>query len=734
MSTSTYPSNGDKQPTNGDTTANYDAGVSLRERSALAPESVELDISVEKRPALIERRLVVPSPLESAGRRWLFLVLAFALAAAQHAFSHTYWSSGHYGNNQNAYLVAGKLLATTGTTGFEPKSPWEFVGWMWNMAEEGSTAAGGGWVYPKYPAGLPLLNAVAFKVGYAFGGMDAAVFWTYKVSPICTTAAALGVFFILRLIANSFAGVMGMISFSTLSVVLVLMNNPYSHASDMAFVTWGIYALLKWWQHGRWWRGSLAGLLLGYAATIRYTEGLLVLPIIAVVICSMRWTSLRSWLRVSVPLLAWAMPLTVLVIFNWFTVGSITGYDSTNESTGFTLKEMARKWRWGIDQLYNTGLYIIFPLTIGGLVMGFKWNWRVALVLVLWFVPSTLLYFSYYWGMNLPVWGFMRFFASVLPAGVIAAVWMMHHAVGSALDHSEDSPPIVPLTRRRALLTGATIAGSGVVAFAVASLFLKPDWQFDDRTELLVVGITLLATTIAAGVSVAGRGGAIMGAIGMATLVAFPAAIHLDVSDSPLERDLTIATNLNYAGQRIRESCPDGSLVFVNAQRVGNFLQFAGNYELYGSDYIVGGRPVPQIRGGPDSENPNPIQPARAKFVAEVYRKFEGKARVAAAADICVEAIQSNRRVFIVKEVDSAGALINELTRTGRLRGEDVAQWIDPARMSSRAMNSLTNAGADGIARRDPWRWKIVEMKLADAPAPAPASAPTPTPSTLPGE
>lgn len=690
-----------------------------------ATEAREFPIADTFEPPLQERRLVINTPLEATWQRWLYVTVALLVAVVQHAFSHTYWAPGHYGNNQNAYLVGGKMLATTGTTGFQPKSPWEFVGWMWNMADGASTAPGGGWMYPKYPAGLPLLNAIVYKISYSVGGMDSAVYWTHKISPLCTTAATLGIFFITRLIAGSFAGVLGMISFATLSVVLVLMNNPYSHAADMGFVTWGIYALLKWWQRGGWWRGSIAGFLLGYAATIRYTEGLLVLPLIAAVLCSVRWTKLRSWMRVSIPIIAWGLPLFVLVVFNYFTVGSFTGYDSTNESTGFTLTEMARKWRWGVDQFYNTGLYILMPLTIGGLLMGFKWNWRVALVLTLWYVPSTLLYLSYYWGMNLPVWGFLRFFSSVFPAGVIAAMWMLHQAASAGTT-------IAPLTRRRAMLTGLVVTGVSVLTLAIAWAAFKPNGQFETRAETSVVLITLAAAIVAAAVCNVGRGGTAMAAIAMGVLVAFPAAINVDVSDAPLERDHTIATNLNFAGQQIRRVAPDGSLVFANGQKVGNFLQFAGNYELYGTDYIMGGRPVPMIRGGPASDNPNPIQPARVKFVSKVYEKYDDKARVTEATRISVEAIHAGRRVFIVKEVDSAGALIAEMNRGGQVKAVEAASWIDPAKMSARATIALTTAGADGIARREPWRWKVFELKLADASTSAPTTAPATAPTTEP--
>ena len=40
----------------------------------------------------------------------------------------------------------------------------------------------------------------------------------------------------------------------------------------MFFVMWGMFFLVLWWRRDRWWQAALAGFLLGFATTIRYTE------------------------------------------------------------------------------------------------------------------------------------------------------------------------------------------------------------------------------------------------------------------------------------------------------------------------------------------------------------------------------------------------------------------------------------------------------------------------------
>ena len=95
--------------------------------------------------------------------------------------------------------------------------------------------------------------------------------------------------------------------FGCCQVLLAFAEQPLSHGPALACVTWGMYFLLRWWQTASSWRGILAGLLLGYAVTIRYTEGLLIIPIAAVLISmvrydvrSTRWWSLGAWLAIAI--------------------------------------------------------------------------------------------------------------------------------------------------------------------------------------------------------------------------------------------------------------------------------------------------------------------------------------------------------------------------------------------------------------------------------------------------
>jgi hypothetical protein len=165
---------------NGDVVVNAAPGLDAAARRQLLDEPVGVELpqrdshaskvgdgsvvpefaQVARTPAPVDRRLISPAEPESLLKRWIYVVAALALAYGHYYFITSFWAPAHWGNNQNGYLVGAKHLAQSMakgrfTTGFEPTNPFEFVGWMWVMANENSTAPGGGMHYPKYPLGVP---------------------------------------------------------------------------------------------------------------------------------------------------------------------------------------------------------------------------------------------------------------------------------------------------------------------------------------------------------------------------------------------------------------------------------------------------------------------------------------------------------------------------------------------------------------------------------------------------
>ena len=92
-----------------------------------------------------------------------------------------------------------------------------------------------------------------------------------------------------------------------------------------------------------------------------------------------RWREPRSCVRAATPVFAWAVPVVLLVAYNWIFLGAITGYDTTNESTGFTWAHFNAKWPIMVQQLYDYGLFFAAPLVVVGGVFIVRASWRVGM-------------------------------------------------------------------------------------------------------------------------------------------------------------------------------------------------------------------------------------------------------------------------------------------------------------------------------------------------------------------
>ena len=247
------------------------------------------------------RPMPPPLPAEPAGYRWAWLAVGLGVSLLFAAVVFRFYAPADAGVDQNAYLVGGRLIAQHHTTEYVlpvvpvaagDKSPnpggYAYTGGMFVRMPNGT-------YFPKYPAGLPLLYAAFF---WLFGPTRGPV-WAFVVSPASAVAAVLGTFFLARSIAGSFAGVMAAVLLGTSQVMLSLADNPNSHAACTACIVWGMFLLVRWWQTGSIWQGVLAGLLVGYAFTIRYTEGLLVLPIAVACLTRIRWGHWTPWVLAS---------------------------------------------------------------------------------------------------------------------------------------------------------------------------------------------------------------------------------------------------------------------------------------------------------------------------------------------------------------------------------------------------------------------------------------------------
>jgi Dolichyl-phosphate-mannose-protein mannosyltransferase len=438
-----------------------DAVVSRTEtmETPLAPALTDVESAANK-PLRVPGKL--PALLnETPIYRWVYFAIAVVLVIANFAAMHVYWAPAHPGVDQNGYLVGGKMFAKTFSTGFTPANPYQYVGTMW-------VENGYGRYYPKYPLGLSVLDAITLKIGGAKYGIPL----TFMINPIAMALAMLATFMLLRLAVGSFYAVLGMLIVATSSVTIGLTNNPNSHATAICCVAWGMYLLVRWWQSNGFWRAIGAGFLLGMAVTIRYTEGMELLPIALVVLLNLRWKKVRSWAESAALLAAWAVPVVILVSYNWVTMHTITGYDPTNESTGFSWDNFTNNWETMVRQICNSGLFFIIPFSLLGMVMMWKWNWKFTAMLFCWIIPSLVIYTAYYWAPDNGTIMYLRFYLTIFPALALAAVWSMKRLIELA---DRDGSRILP---------GVAVAIVLMVSCGVSLNSAMADVEVDAKTNL----------------------------------------------------------------------------------------------------------------------------------------------------------------------------------------------------------------------------------------------------------
>ena len=339
-----------------------------------------------------------------------------------------YYVPAFTGVDENGYLCAARRVALTGNSIKHTVHPLEYV--SENVVQTGDAV-----FYAKYPLGYPWLCALGYWIAGPTG--------TFLVNPILAIAAVLGMFLLARAMTNVFAGLLAAILLATNPWHLVFGISADSHSGATAFAVWGMYFLWRWGKSGGWVNAVAAGVLTAYAYMVRYSEALLILPILAIVVwryfqerqsltTTERICRLTRW-RMEVALLGLAAIGTVapLLAHHWIAFGGPfrTGYTLCGESTGFGWKWFTGNWWLMLTKLNTPGLWLIFPLGVAGLAYVAVHDYRRASLLGLWCGPTILLYTAYYWA---PLWegaAYLRFFVSVFPALIISALILLCEVV-----------------------------------------------------------------------------------------------------------------------------------------------------------------------------------------------------------------------------------------------------------------------------------------------------------------
>jgi 4-amino-4-deoxy-L-arabinose transferase-like glycosyltransferase len=365
----------------------------------------------------------VAQPSDSAaasGSKWwrhprlpFYGVLVLALA-------HLVWvganlSPAIMSPDANGYVVQARLIAEAGRTSFTTQSPVQFVGMHWLETTDGL-------FHSRYPAGLPLVFAAAWKIG----GLGALV-W---VNPVLASATLVLVFFLARRFTGGWTALLAAAVVATVPVTNQHALDADAHVAATFFLVGGVLALLRFGETRATAMGLLAGVLLGIVPTVRYPEAL-----VGVAMGAWLLWQVRPILRVWPAVLGAALPIGALCVHNAAAYGAFwrTGYALTNEQTGFGIGYFFSHALGYLQALGGQGLALFFAFGAAGVAaLAVERRTRGAGVLFAGIVtPLVLLYMAYYFGGGGPGAGLgaavgnLRFLVPTFPFFAIAGAWLL---------------------------------------------------------------------------------------------------------------------------------------------------------------------------------------------------------------------------------------------------------------------------------------------------------------------
>src|SRR5947209_8023023 len=231
-----------------------------------------------------------PSAAQETPRvRLAFTAIAAAAIAVFVVATHAFWVPAHPGDDQNAYLVSGKLLAAHFPPGLAVDDPYGFVGKMWVAAPDGR-------YYSKYPLGLPALVALGIEVcGPARGARMA-----YWISPAAMALALAALFNLDRRSRRSLAQTAVLLASWLLLPALQIAYNlkvmhhltAYDATHESTAFGWDHFARNGW-------------------TTVRQLSIMGLWALLPLAVLGLLALCARSW-RLAAVMLAWSLPGTLV--------------------------------------------------------------------------------------------------------------------------------------------------------------------------------------------------------------------------------------------------------------------------------------------------------------------------------------------------------------------------------------------------------------------------------------
>ena len=354
-----------------------------------------------------------PSPLVLAGLALLLALHALAL--------RTYFVPVLASPDANCYHVAARLLESSGELHRHTSDPLAYVGWLWLETEPGT-------FYPKYPPVYTLIAAAAERLFGPPAGL--------YVGPVCAWLAVPLAFVAGLALLPGWAALAVAACVATGPVFSSFSIDQIAHAPSVALLSAAFACLL----HGlcaveRGAAGSRvahfasAGLLLGLASGVRYTNVLLALP--ALVWFAGRRLDRAQLRRLAAFGLGFALPCLGLAGYHLQAFGSPwrTAYALTAEQTAFSLDNVGRHLPRYARAWFDLALGPAGVAALVGFGLVAARDLRRALFFAAWGLPLVLLYAAYYFAPPNHALSFIRFLMPLqLPAALLAGVLLAHLA------------------------------------------------------------------------------------------------------------------------------------------------------------------------------------------------------------------------------------------------------------------------------------------------------------------
>ena len=351
-------------------------------------------------------------------------ILVYALIQIQH------FTPAHPEYDCDGYLFLAKRIAHLQPLAVDDPDPFRHQLHFWVETQNGG-------IMPKYSPGYPFLMAIA----YWFGGDEA----MFLVSPIAGIMTLIGAFLLFQLWMPPFMAALSVWVLTINPMWLAYPGYLLAHGVNTCAITWGMYFLWRWVNCGTNRFGILAGLILGFSATVRPTSAMMAIVVGIAIIRKYRnnygnhginqsLTNSPVVRSIGILVLSYLVFALIIMSFNWVHFGHPikTGYGLSQEQAAFKLEILWRNFGRVLKGLNDTCLYLIFPIGLVGLfAIG---TILERLMRVGWFLPTFLIYSAYYWQAGgMP---FLRFLICTFPVLIGSAFMLLTQTC--SLNSSDD--------------------------------------------------------------------------------------------------------------------------------------------------------------------------------------------------------------------------------------------------------------------------------------------------------